>query len=99
MPNRRAIDERTCAASSFSPSISLLLTRLFRQGLERCLLLKREPERLHAPHWSSLLMTDGGQRTCKAVLIPMELGPIRKLVDIAGSSSHSSRQIPSGQGR
>src|SRR6266571_1887076 len=47
--------------------------RLFRQGLERCLLLKREPERLHAPDQSSLLMTDAGQRGRKAALIPMEL--------------------------
>ena len=60
------------------------LDRLFRQGLEGGLLLKPEPERLHAPNESSLPMTDGGQRAGEAVLIPVELGPIRKLVDIAG---------------
>src|SRR5437867_11803488 len=38
------------------------LDRLFRQSLEGGLLLKREPERLHAPNESSLPMTDGDQR-------------------------------------
>src|SRR5439155_8227153 len=59
------------------------LNRLFSQSLESGLLLKWEPERLHAANKSSLPVTDGGQRARKAVLIPMELGPTRKLVNIA----------------
>jgi len=67
------------------------LDRLFRQSLEGGLLLKREPERLHAPNESSLLMTDSGQHARNAVLTPMELGPVRKLVDVAGRAPHDMR--------
>jgi len=91
MPKRRAIDERTCAASRLLPFDFAALDRLFRQSLEGGLLLKREPERLHAPNESSLLVTDGGQRARNAVLIPTELGPIRKPVDIAGRPPHDMR--------
>jgi hypothetical protein len=42
----------------------------------------------------SLLMTDAGQRPRKAVLVPIELGPIRTRVRVPNSGPHSCDADP-----
>ena len=94
MPKRRAIDERTCAASRLLPFDFAALDRLFRQSLEGGLLLKREPERLHAPNESSLLMTDGGQhvrRTAAGAITACARGHALSGIDDASRATLAAR--------
>ena len=70
------------------------LDRLFRQSLEGGLLLKREPERLHAPNESSLLMTDGGQharRTAAGAITACARGHALSGIDDASRATLAAR--------
>ena len=92
MPKRRAIDERTCAASRLLPFDFAALDRLFRQSLEGGLLLKREPKRLHVTAEAALLVSDRGQRGVHTLAVPAECRPVRPLMDVL-YSPHNVRRL------
>ena len=91
IPSRRATDERTWSASSFSPSISLLFKHVFGERAENGLLSDPEAERLHLADQAPLQVPGCGQRGRQPSVIPTELGPVRKLMDIVSHSPHVLR--------
>ncbi len=91
MPRRRAIEERTWAASSFSPSILARFENVKRESFQLGFLLEREPEAFHAAQQSPLAVAYLGQRPGKDLLVPMECGPIRELMDITTYYTHHMR--------
>src|SRR5215471_15878563 len=81
-PRRRATDERTCSASRFSPSISLVFQNVFGQGLEDGFLLKVETEAFHLSDEAALPVTNRSERLRELLDVPMEVGPVPALVNI-----------------
>jgi hypothetical protein len=82
MPRRRAIEDRTCSASSFSPSISLLLSTSAVRVSQHSLLAEVEAEGFHMADQPALPVADVGERFGKPLAAPVEPGPVWKLVDV-----------------
>src|SRR5262249_49262908 len=61
------------------------------QRLENRLLLKVETERLHVPDEPALPVADGGEGLRELSLVPVEPGPVLKLMDI--HSPHRLRRL------
>ena len=61
------------------------------QSLQNGFLPKVEAERLHVSDQPALPVTDGGQRLGKLPLVPVEPGPVLKLMDI--HSPHLLRRL------
>ncbi len=78
-------------ASSFSPSISLLLSTSVGQGLQNSFLLEVETQGLHVADQPALPVADVGKRFGKLLLVPVKAGPAVEFVDI--HSPHLLRRL------
>src|SRR5712692_5527624 len=52
-----------------------------------------EPDSVHPPHDTPLLVTDTSESFSQSVMIPMKVGPIRAIMDIQAHSPHFMRRI------
>jgi hypothetical protein len=66
---------------------------VFGQGSENGLFPEIEPESVHPPHETPLLVTDTSESFSQSVMIPMKVGPIRAIMDIQAHSPHFMRRI------
>ena len=82
MPRRRAIEERTCHASSCSPSISLDLRTSSVKDLQDGFGAELEAEPLHAADQSPLVMPYRGQRHGQRRVVPAKPGPVGPVMDV-----------------
>ena len=67
------------------------LDDVFRKRLKDRLLLKGEPKGFHVTDQAPLVMADRSQRFCEPLLIPMEFGPVWKLMYVIVVSPHIMR--------
>ncbi len=91
MPRRRAMDERTWPASSFSPSISLLLRTSAVRVCRTASCRRSKSQRLHVPDQAALPVTHRGEEFGQLVRAPVKPGPVFELVDI--HSPHLLRRL------